>query len=125
MMIHVNKTLLEQIDILKREITTDERLIVLNNIEKAMVENDELMRLAYKKDIAETNYNDALRHYAENTSEVKEAQKHLFQAKSELEKHPLIREYLIAYREVRILYEEINDALFNPFKDHVCEVDKK
>ncbi|MDD4154570.1 MAG: YlbF family regulator [Bacilli bacterium] len=121
----MNQTLLEQIDTLKREIATDERLIVLNNIEKAMVENDELMRLAYKKDIAETNYNDALRHYAENASEVKEAQKHLFQAKSELEKHPLIREYLIAYREVRILYEEINDALFNPFKDHVCEVDKK
>lgn len=120
-MIHMNQSLLEKTDILKTAVNNDPRLKALIDIERRMEEDADVMRLAYQKDQAETFYNDALRHFSNDSNEVKKAQNALFVAKSQLDKHPLIREYLLAYREVRLLYEQINQTLFSLFKEHVCE----
>ncbi|MFA6644921.1 MAG: YlbF family regulator [Bacilli bacterium] len=120
-MIHMNAAMLEKIKNFKEALADDERVLALLNAEAAMEANEEVMKLAYLKDLAESSYNDALRHYDSSSNEVKVAQKKLFAAKSDLEKHPLVRAYLLAYREVRILYEEINERLFAPFHEHVCE----
>ena len=45
--------------------------------------------------------------------EVKKAQHNLHIKKEALDNHPLVRDYLKAYSEVRDLYFELNDILFS------------
>lgn len=124
MMILVNEALLEKTMKLNRAIAEDKRVVLLNRCEHDMENDADVMRLTYLKDVAETTYNDAIRHYGNEAIETKKAQKDLFIAKSELDKHPLVKAYLVAYQAVRRLYNEINEQLFMPFKEHFCE-DKK
>ena len=94
-------------------LSNDERIILLDSLEKKLNENEEVMALAYQKDIAATNYSDVLNHFSESSEEVKKAQKELFEKKKALDNHPLVREYLAAYAKVRDLYFELNDILFS------------
>ena len=91
----------------------DERLKRLNTLEEKMNNDQEVIALAYQKDVAASNYSDALNHFAEDSNEVKKAQKELYEKKLALDTHPLVREYLNAYKEVRDLYIEINALLFD------------
>ena len=91
----------------------DERILLLNKLEKEMNENEEVMTLAYQKDVAVSNYSDALNHYSKDSEEVKKAQKELHLKKEALDNHPLVRQYLNVYSKVRDLYFEINDILFS------------
>ena len=120
----MNEVLLEKVELLRSAIQEDTRCVLLTDKEKAMESSPDVMRLAYHKDIAEAAYNDAIRHYGQDSTMAKQAQKELFLAKSELDKHPLVKAYLAAYQNVRLLYAEINNQLFTAFKEHFCE-DKK
>lgn len=105
--------LLDAIYKLKENLQNDQRIILLNKIEKEMNESEEVMALGYKKDMAEVNYSDLLKIYPDDSGQVVSARKALYEAKKNLESHPLVREYLIRYREVRLLYEQINDTIFS------------
>lgn len=120
-MIHMNQKLLEKIGDFRMELANDKRILNLNRLEAKMEQSEEVMALGYQKDIKENTYNDSLRHFGPHSKEAKQAQKALFEAKTRLDNHPLVRQYLLAYRDVRILYEEINNELFSPFKEHFCE----
>ena len=98
---------------LKDMLSQDERAILLNKLEEEMNANEEVMKLAYQKDIAVSNYSDVLNHFDENSEEAKKAHHEMFLAKVALDNHPLVRKYLDAYKEVRELYFEINDILFS------------
>ena len=98
---------------LKDLLVNDLRVIRLNELEKKMNENEEVMALAYQKDIAVTEYSDALNHFAKDSDKVKKAQHNLHIKKEALDNHPLVRDYLKAYSEVRDLYFELNDILFS------------
>ena len=98
---------------LKDLLNNDERIIALNKLEKEMNENEEVMALAYQKDLAINEYSDALNHFASDSEEVKKAQHNLHLKKEALDNHPLVREYLKAYSEVRDLYFQLNDILFS------------
>ena len=98
---------------LKDLLNNDERIIALNKLEKEMNENEEVMALAYQKDLAINEYSDALNHFASDSEEVKKAQHNLRFKKEALDNHPLVREYLKAYSEVRDLYFQLNDILFS------------
>lgn len=98
---------------LKDLLNTDERIVLLNELEKKLNKDEEVMKLAYQKDVAVNNYNDALRHFSQNDEVTKAAQKELHLKKEALDNHPLVREYLKAYSQVRDLYLEINDILFS------------
>ena len=98
---------------LKDLLTNDPRIIRLNELEKKMNEDEEVMALAYQKDLAVSSYSDALNHFAKDSEEVKKAQHDLHLKKEALDNHPLVREYLKAYSEVRDLYLNINDILFS------------
>ena len=100
---------------LKDTLANDPRVIRLNEIEKKMNEDEEVMSLAYQKDMAAVNYSDILNHFPEESEEAKAALKRLHEAKLALDSHPLVREYLSAYKEVRLLYEDINNILFSGF----------
>ena len=98
---------------LKDLLSQDERIKRLNDLEQKMNNNDEVIALAYQKDLAASNYSDALNHFSENSEEAKKAQRELYEKKLALDTHPLVREYLDAYKEVRDLYIEMNALLFD------------
>ena len=98
---------------LKELLANDERIIHLNQAEEKMNNNDEVISLAYQKDMACVSYSDALNHFSENDQASKDAQKELHQKKLNLDNHPVVREYLDAYKEVRDLYFALNDILFS------------
>ncbi len=98
---------------LKDILSQDERDLLLNKLEQEMNANEEVMRLAYQKDVAVSKYSDVLNHFDENSEEAKKAHHEMFLAKEALDNHQLVRKYLNAYKEVRDLYFEINDILFS------------
>ena len=98
---------------LKDLLTNDPRIIRLNELEKKMNENEEVMALAYQKDLAVSEYSDALNHFARDSEEVKKAQHNLHLKKEALDNHPIVREYLKAYSKVRDLYYQLNEILFS------------
>ena len=101
---------------LKFALDNDERIIVLNNIEKEMNDNEEVMALAYRKDLASDEYNDLLKIYDENHPSVAAAKERLYLAKKRLDEHHLVKRYLEAFREVKLLLFEVNKILFDDFK---------
>ena len=98
---------------LKDLLDNDERIIRLNKLEKELNNNEEVMALSYQKDLAVSSYSDALNHFANDSKEIKQYQHELFLKKEALDNHPLVKEYLKAYSEVRDLYFQINEILFN------------
>ena len=98
---------------LKDLLSQDERIKRLNELEQKMDNDNEVIVLAYQKDLAVSNYSDALNHFSEDSEEVKKAQKELHEKKLALDTHPLVRQYLDAYKEVRDLYIQMNALLFD------------
>ena len=106
---------------LKDLLDNDERIIRLNKLENELNNNEEVMALSYQKDLAVSSYSDALNHFANNSEEMKKYQHELFIKKEALNNHPLVKEYLKAYSEVRDLYFQINEILFNDLSLHQKE----
>ena len=98
---------------LKDLLSQDERIKRLNELEQKMNNDDEVIALAYQKDLAVSNYSDILNHFSEDSEEVKKVQKELYEKKLALDTHPLVRQYLDAYKEVRNLYIQMNALLFD------------
>lgn len=106
---------------LKSLIEKDSRYIILKEKEAAMEANEEVMALSYQKDVKETELSDALRYFGDNSEEVKKAKVALFRASSNLDEHPLVKEYLKAYQDLKNLLDEINDILFSDLKRKKCK----
>ena len=101
---------------LKELMNEDPRFIHLNKIEKEMENNEEVMALSYNKDLKETYLSDALKHFPRDSQEVKHAHLELFRASERLDAHPLVKEYLKAYKEVEAVLNQINNILFSDLK---------
>lgn len=104
---------------LKNEMNNDSRFILLNKLEKEISNNEEIMALAYKKDVASTYYSDLLKIYKDDSKEVELARKNLYEAKKALDSYPLIVEYNKAYSEVKKIFDNINSLLFKDFSGHM------
>lgn len=100
---------------LKKMMLNDQRFILLNKLETEISNNEEIMALSYKKDVAATTYSDLLKIYKEDAKEVESARKALYEAKLALDSHPLIVEYNKAYKEVRKVLDNINNIIFTDF----------
>lgn len=110
---------------LKDSLDKDPRVLLLLEKEKAMEEDEEVMVLSYRFSRAQDDYNDALRHYASDSEEVKSMQKNLYIAKKNLDMHPKVEAYLQAYKVVRELYAQMQEALFAPFQNEwICQEKK-
>lgn len=109
---------------LKERINQDPRVLKLNKLEKELENNEEVMALAYQKDVLAASYSDTLNHYSKDSKEAEIALKKLHEAKLKLDNHPLVKEYLKAYQEVRELYGEINGILFSNFSANLCPKEK-
>ena len=111
----MNQNLLEKATSLKVEISALPEVKELERLNKFLNENEEVMKLAYRKDVAATKYEDALRFFGDNSNEALEARKVLYQAKLALDENELVKQYNEAYKKVRKIYDKINEEIFNPF----------
>lgn len=106
---------------LKDEINSDALVVALNEIEAKLEKNDEVMKLAYKKDMAVLEYNDLLKVFKFDSKEVITSIKYLSEIKNELNTHPLVKEYLDKYKQVKELFNNINKILFSGFELDECK----
>lgn len=111
----MNQNLLDKATSLKSTIENDEEVKKLKELDALLNDDEEVMKLCYKKDMAVTSYEDALRHFGENSDEAITAQKVLYQAKLALDTNELVKRYNLQYKKVRKLYDKINEELFNSF----------
>lgn len=111
----MNVVLLSRINELKEELTNHPDVIELEKIEKELENNEEIMKLCYRKDSCLTKYEDAIRYFGENSEEAKSAQKLLYQAKLEMDNNEIIKKYNEQFKKVRKLYDKINEEIFNKF----------
>ena len=111
----MNQSLLEKVTKLKQEIDNSPEVQELKRLNSLLENDEEVMKLCYKKDCAVTNYEDALKHFGENSDEAIKAQKELHQAKLELDSNELVKKYNEQFKIVRKIYDKINEEIFNPF----------
>ena len=111
----MNQNLLEKASQIKQEIESLPLVIELKRLDKLLNENEEVMKLCYRKDVAATKFEDAVRYFGKESDEANEAQKVLYQAMLELDKNELVKQYNEQYKKVRKIYDKINEEIFNPF----------
>lgn len=96
-------------------------VLALKKAENDLENDPEIAVLAYAFDLVQTRYNDCLKIYPETSLEAQKSQKDLYLKKKALDEHPLTQAYLHCYSKVRVMYEEMQSALFAPFNEHQCE----
>lgn len=111
----MNQNLLEKVTNLKEEINNSPEVKELNRLNSLLENDEEVMKLCYRKDCAVTKYEDALKHFGENSDEAIQAQKELHQVKLELDSNELVKKYNEQFKIVRKIYDKINEEIFNPF----------
>ena len=114
----MNEQILNKCQLLKEAIEKDPRILLLNQLEKEIENNEEVMVLSYKKDVALANYEDTIKYFKDDQDKIQKAQKLLAESKYNLDTHPLVKQYNKAYLEVKLMYEEINKQLFYIFRTH-------
>lgn len=106
---------------LKEAIAADPRVKALEELEKKLSQDEEVLSLSKAKDEAERECNEVLRVFAAESVKAKEAQKSLFAAKLALDEHPLVKRYNAAFVAVKDLYLLMDDILFSSFRHpHSC-----
>ena len=111
----MDQILLNKATKLKEELDNLPEVKELERLNSLLNENEDVMRLAYKKDMCATKYEDVIRYFGKESDEALEAQKALHLAKLELDKHELVQAYNKQYKIVRKIYDKINEEIFNPF----------
>ena len=111
----MNEKLAEKATELKAEIESLPEVIELERLNKLLNEDEQVMKLSYKKDMAEIKYEDSIRFFGEKSDEARLSQKALYQAKLELDNNELVKKYNEQYKKVRKIYDKINEEIFNPF----------
>ena len=109
----MNQNVLEKSYQLKSAIDSSPEVKELERLDKLLNENEEVMRLAYRKDVCATKYEDAIRYFGQNSKEASTAQKALYQAKLDLDNNELVKQYNLQYKKVRNIYDKINKEIFD------------
>ena len=111
----MNQNLLEKATQIRQEIESLPEVQELKRLDKILNENEEVMKLCYRKDVAATKFEDTVRYFGKESDEALAAQKVLYQAKLELDQNELVKAYNEQYKKVRKIYDKINEEIFNPF----------
>ena len=115
MIISMNNSLYEEVYKLRDQMKSDPRFLTLKEMDKKLNNDEEVMKLAYQKEMAIVEYEDALNHYGKNSAELKKAQQNLAKCKLNLDNHPLVKEYYLALQKVREMDRKVNEKLFDDF----------
>ncbi len=95
---------------------SDPRILNLKAIEEEMEHSDVLASLSLIAKQKAKEYEVELEKDADS-DETKTAQKALYCAKRALDQHPLTRKYMEAYAPIRLLYAQIDEAIFHAFRN--------
>lgn len=115
MIISMNNSLYEEVYKLRDQMKSDPRFLALKEMDEKLNNDEEVMKLAYQKEMAIVEYEDALNHYGKNSAELKKAQQNLAKCKLNLDNHPLVKEYYLALQKVREMDRKVNEKLFDDF----------
>ncbi len=115
MIISMNNSLYEEVYKLRDQMKSDPHFLALKEMDEKLNNNEEVMKLAYQKEMAIVEYEDALNHYGKNSAELKKAQQNLAKCKLNLDNHPLVKEYYLALQKVREMDRKVNEKLFDDF----------
>lgn len=115
MIISMNNSLYEEVYKLRDQMKSDPRFLALKEMDEKLNNNEEVMKLAYQKEMAIVEYEDALNHYGKNSAELKKAQQNLAKCKLNLDNHPLVKEYYLTLQKVREMDRKVNEKLFDDF----------
>ena len=85
----------------------------------------QMMLLSYRKDCALDYYNQTLKYFSDDSVAATQARQDLAKAKKELDSHPLVRDYLQKYQQLRLLFEQINQRLFSLLNIDMCPKESK
>ena len=91
-------------------------LIEIKEIEKEMESNQEVIDLVMKFESVQREYSSGLNHYDENSKELLEIQKRLYEAKLNLDSHPLVEKYYSLLSEVNEPLRYLEMKLLSLFK---------
>lgn len=112
--------LIEKLYKLKEILNSHPKVELLLTCETFLEASDEVKKISQKVKDKEKQFNKLSEIYDANHALIKKAQKELFKAKTLLDQHPLVLNYLKAYQDVRLLYEKVNETIFNIFQDESC-----
>ena len=113
--LNMRKELYQELYGLKKKLEKNEYFLELKRLDEELNNNEEVMKLAYKKEMAILDYEDALNHFGKNSEEARKNQQILAKCKFELDSHPLVKEYYQALKKVREIDSKINLELFEDF----------
>ena len=105
---------------LKSNLKDDERIKNLSHFESELENNDEVKILSYQLDNAVREYNDMLKIYPLEHELSKAKQKIVYEKKKQLDQLDVVKKYNKAYKEVKEIYDEINDNIFHPLSPSLC-----
>lgn len=90
----------------------------IKEIEKKMENSPEVIRLVLDFEKAQREYSSSLNHYEEDSLEVLNYQKILYQKKLKLDTHPLVEEYYSLLKEVNEPLRYLEMKLLSLFKNN-------
>jgi cell fate (sporulation/competence/biofilm development) regulator YlbF (YheA/YmcA/DUF963 family) len=103
---------------LKSVLEADERVLHLNILDQQLNQQQSLLQLTETYQRAQANYQSMWESYGDDSPHLLRARAELHQAKTMVDSHPLVKDYLKAYGLVRVLYQHIQQKIFAPFKAH-------
>lgn len=93
--------------------------------QETLMENDlEVIRLSEEFSIAQLNYSDGLKHYSDDSNELKTLYKKMLEAKNKLDSNPIVVRYYELLSEVNepLNYLQFNMlSLFKNKHNHSCK----
>lgn len=107
---------LEALNLLKTNLDNDSRVVLLKEKEKIMSADLKANELSIKMKLASSKYDD-LNHFGFDSPFAVKSRQELHQIKLELDTLDVVKDYMNAFKEVRKLYEQIDEILFSSFKE--------
>jgi cell fate (sporulation/competence/biofilm development) regulator YlbF (YheA/YmcA/DUF963 family) len=99
-----------------KDILEQEPVVVhLEALNQQLNEHQSLLMMTDRFHALQEDYTRLWELYGDDHPQLMEVQKQLHQQKIMIDAHPLVREYLKAYGQVRILYRSIQTEVFDPF----------
>ena len=102
---------------LREALADDLRLKKLEEAERKLNASEEVASLSQKAKEALSAYAYNRDHFGSVNELTRSAQHEAYLAKKALDEHPLSKEYNAAFKEVRILYDELDGILLSPYRE--------
>ena len=112
----MEKRTLLALSALLEAISLDPRMKALEEEEARLSKAEDFLVLTKEKDAKAERFEETRRYFGEESDAAKQALHELYLAKKAMDEHPLALAYETHYKEVRLLFDEMDRILFGPFK---------